>query len=200
MYTLHLHTFTNDQPRLQLDLHASRLVCASADRASGFLKGGVHPRASGGRGPGSWFLGWKFVAPDKANVLWSQNNIYWRLLESVLLGLQWPMAKCFIWASIGIMINYLVKPIKQKNQNTNPNQREPAPRHHISFSCHFQGEIPPEKKTLESFYISQIISCGEWEASISQIQIITQSTGDYRDKHVLNQITGNPGSPNMVTC
>lgn len=142
----------------------------------------------------------QFVAPNEANFLWSQNNSYWRLLESALLGSHWPLTKCFIWTNVGIMINYLVKPIKQKNQNTNPNQREPAPRHHISFSCHFQGEIPPEKKTFESLYISQIISCGESEASISQIQITTQSTRDYWDKHVLNQITGNPGSPSMVTC
>lgn len=140
----------------------------------------------------------QFVAPDEENFLWWQNNGYWRL-ETVVLGFHWVMTKCFIWASIGIMINYLVKPIKQKNQTTNPNRREPAPGHHISFSCHFQGEIPPEKKTFESLYISQIISCGESEASISQIQIINQSTRDYRDKHVLNQIIGNPGSPSMVT-
>lgn len=48
---------------------------------------------------------------------------------------------------------------------------------------HFQGEIPPEKKTFESFHILQIISCVESEASKSQIHIIKQFTGDYQDKH-----------------
>lgn len=155
MYTLldwpvQLNTFTSYQSGCSLictraGSSASVGTCGWRLQWRWFFIGGIHPRASGGHGPGSWFLGWPalwlvmkqttvfhsfflFCFLPQSNMIVNRDLQFLtrkmlRLLEPVLLGFHRPMAICSIWANTGIMINYLVK---QNNQNTNPNNPNPG--------------------------------------------------------------------------
>lgn len=140
----------------------------------------------------------------------------WRLLEPVLLGFHRPMMTFSIWEHsskhqytdqlftgahvISEITPWWVDPIKQNNWNTNLTSAT-CPGARYSFFC----QAHCSNSNHDSLYISKgphlqgrerlnhstlcELSCGE--ASVLWIHVITQSTGDYWDKYMINQITGN---------